>query len=50
VAGAAAAVMAVASLAGGQLGVRIARRLSGAALRWVVVAFGTAVAVVLLVT
>ncbi len=50
VAWAAAAVMAVTSLAGGQLGVRVARRLSAAALRWVVVAFGTAVAVVLLVT
>src|SRR4051794_4023943 len=47
---AAAAVMAVTSLAGGQLGVRAARRLSAAALRWVVVAFGTAVAIVLLVT
>ena len=47
---AAAAVMAVTSLAGGQLGVRLARRLSAAALRWVVVAFGTGVAIVLLVT
>ena len=42
VAWAAAAVMAVASLAGGQLGVRVAKRLSAAALRWVVVVFGTA--------
>ena len=50
VAWAAAAVMAVTSLAGGQGGVRVARRLSAAALRWVVVAFGTAVALVLLVT
>ena len=50
VAWAAAAVMAVTSLAGGQGGVRIARRLSAVALRWVVVAFGTAVALVLLVT
>jgi uncharacterized protein len=50
VAWAAAAVMAVTSLAGGQLGVRVARRLSATALRWVVVAFGTVVAVVLLVT
>src|SRR3954454_10549972 len=47
---AAAVVMAVTSLAGGQAGVRVARRLSAAALRWVVVAFGTAVALVLLVT
>jgi uncharacterized membrane protein YfcA len=47
---AAAAVMAVTSLVGGQLGVRLARRLSAAALRWLVVAFGTGVAVVLLVT
>ena len=50
VAWAAAAVMAATSLAGGQLGVRVARRLSAAALRWVVVSFGTAVAVVLLAT
>ena len=47
---AAAAVMAVTSLAGGQLGVRLARRLSATALRWVVVAFGTGVAIVLLLT
>jgi uncharacterized membrane protein YfcA len=47
---AAAAVMAVTSLAGGQLGVRLARRLSATTLRWVVVAFGTGVAIVLLVT
>jgi uncharacterized protein len=47
---AAAAVMAVTSLVGGQLGVRLARRLSATALRWVVVAFGTGVAIVLLVT
>src|SRR5215217_3830635 len=46
----AAAIMAVASLTGGQGGVRVARRLSAAALRWVVVVFGTAVAVVLLLT
>jgi uncharacterized protein len=50
VAWAAAAIMAVASLAGGQGGVRVARRLSATALRWVVVVFGTAVAIVLLVT
>ena len=50
VAWAAAAVMAVTSLAGGQSGVRLARRLSAATLRWVVVAFGTVVAVVLLVS
>lgn len=50
VAWAAAAIMAATSLAGGQLGVRVARRLSGTALRWLVVGFGTAVAVVLLVT
>jgi uncharacterized membrane protein YfcA len=47
---AAAAVMAATSLAGGQLGVRAARRLSATALRWTVVVFGTAVAIVLLVT
>jgi uncharacterized protein len=47
---AAAAVMAATSLIGGQLGVRLARRLSATALRWVVVAFGTGVAIVLLVT
>jgi uncharacterized membrane protein YfcA len=46
----AAAIMAVASLAGGQGGVRVARRLSATALRWVVVVFGTAVAIVLLLT
>ena len=46
----AAAVMAVTSLLGGQGGVRLARRLSATTLRWVVVAFGTAVALVLLVT
>jgi uncharacterized protein len=50
VAWAAAAVMAVTSLVGGQSGVRVARRLSAVALRWVVVAFGSAVALVLLVT
>ena len=50
VAWAAAAVMAVTSLAGGQGGVRLARRLSATALRWIVVVFGTAVALVLLVT
>jgi len=47
---AAAAIMAVTSLAGGQLGVRVARRLSADALRWVVVLFGVTVAVVLLLT
>src|SRR3954453_23479050 len=41
---AAAVVMAGTSLAGGQAGVRVARRLSAAALRWVVAGFGTAVA------
>ena len=46
----AAAIMAVASLAGGQAGVRLARRLSAGTLRWVVVVFGVTVAVVLLVT
>jgi uncharacterized protein len=50
VAWAAAAVMAVTSLAGGQAGVRLARRLSAATLRWVVVVFGVTVAVALLVT
>jgi uncharacterized membrane protein YfcA len=47
---AAAAIMAVTSLVGGQLGVRLARRLSAVALRWVVVVFGVGVAIVLLVT
>jgi uncharacterized protein len=45
----AAAVMAVASLVGGQAGVVVARRLPAAALRTVVVAFGVGVAVALLV-
>jgi uncharacterized protein len=44
----AAAVMAVASLLGGQAGVGLARRLDDRVLRVVVVAFGVAVAVVLL--
>ena len=47
---AAAAIMAITSLAGGQAGVRLARRLSAATLRWVVVVFGVSVAVALLVT
>ena len=42
------AVMAVASLLGGQLGVVLARRLNDRALRWLVVAFGTAVGLWLL--
>jgi uncharacterized membrane protein YfcA len=42
------AVMAVASLLGGQLGVVLARRLNDRALRWLVVAFGTAVGLRLL--
>jgi uncharacterized membrane protein YfcA len=46
----AAAIMAVTSLAGGQVGVRVARRLSAGTLRWVVVVFGVTVALVLLVT
>lgn len=46
----AAGVMAVGSLIGGRAGVSIARRLPGTALRWTVVAYGVAVAVVLLVT
>ena len=50
VAWAAAAIMAVASLVGGQTGVRLARRMSAGTLRWVVVVFGVSVAVVLLVT
>jgi uncharacterized membrane protein YfcA len=45
----AAAVMAVASLGGGQAGVGLARRLDDRLLRGVVVAFGVAVAIVLLV-
>jgi uncharacterized membrane protein YfcA len=40
--------MAVASLVGGRLGVAAARRLNDRALRWLVVAFGVAVAVRLL--
>jgi uncharacterized membrane protein YfcA len=47
---AAAAIMAATSLAGGQAGVRLARRLSADALRWLVVVFGVAVALTLLVT
>ena len=50
VAWAAAAIMAVASLAGGPAGVRLARRLSAAALRWLVIGFGVAVAAALLVS
>jgi uncharacterized membrane protein YfcA len=42
------AIMAVASLIGGRLGVAAARRLDDRALRWLVVAFGAAVAVRLL--
>jgi len=49
VAWAAAAVMAVASLAGGRAGAGLARRLSPGLLRGVVVAFGVGVAAVLLV-
>jgi uncharacterized membrane protein YfcA len=45
----AAAIMAVASLVGGRLGVGLARRLPDAVLRAVVVVFGVVVAVVLLV-
>jgi uncharacterized membrane protein YfcA len=44
------AVMAVASLLGGQLGVLLARRLNDRALRWLVVAFGVAVGLRLLLT
>jgi uncharacterized membrane protein YfcA len=44
----AAAVMAAASLVGGQAGVGLARRLDDRVLRAVVVAFGAGVAVVLL--
>jgi uncharacterized protein len=43
------AVMAVASLLGGQLGVVLARRLNDQVLRWLVIAFGLAVGVRLLV-
>lgn len=43
----AAAVMAVTSLGGGQAGVLVARRLDDRVLRWVVVAFGTAVGIAL---
>ena len=46
----AAAVMALASFAGGQGGVLVARRLSAGVLRGLVIAFGVVVAVVLLVT
>ena len=42
------AVMAVASLLGGQAGVHLARRLDDRLLRWLVIAFGVAVAVRLL--
>jgi uncharacterized membrane protein YfcA len=45
-----AAVMAAASLAGGYLGARLARRMPAAVLRTVVVAYGVAVAVRLLMT
>jgi uncharacterized protein len=44
------AVMAAASLLGGQLGVMLARRLNDQALRWLVIAFGITVGVYLLVT
>src|SRR5215216_695105 len=44
------AVMAAASLLGGQLGVFLARRLNDQALRWLVIAFGVTVGVYLLVT
>jgi uncharacterized protein len=47
---AAVAVMAVASLLGGQLGVVLARRLDDRTLRWLVIAFGVTVGVRLLVT
>ena len=43
------AVMAAASLLGGQLGVLLARRLNDQVLRWLVVAFGVAVGIRLLV-
>jgi uncharacterized protein len=42
------AVMAVASLLGGQLGVLLARRLNDQALRWLVIAFGVTVGLRLL--
>jgi uncharacterized membrane protein YfcA len=45
----AAGVMAVASFAGGHAGVGVARRISDRALRWGIVALGTAVAVWLFV-
>ena len=45
----AAAIMAVASLAGGQAGVAIARRMSATVLRTVVVVFGVVLAVYLMV-
>ena len=44
------AVMAVASLLGGQAGVLVARRLDDRLLRWLVVGFGVAVALRLLVS
>ncbi len=50
VAFAAAAVMAGGSLVGGRAGVSVARRLPAGPLRWLVVLYGVAVAVVLLVT
>ena len=42
-------VMAAASLLGGQLGVVLARRLDDRALRWLVIAFGVAVGLRLMV-
>jgi hypothetical protein len=42
------AVMAAASLLGGQLGVVLARRLNDQVLRWLVIAFGVAVGLRLL--
>jgi len=43
-------VMAGGSLVGGRAGVSVARRLPAGPLRWLVVLYGVAVAVVLLVT
>ncbi len=44
----AALAMAVTSFAGGQAGVRLARRLPAALLRWIVIAFGVSVSIALL--
>ncbi|WP_433606279.1 sulfite exporter TauE/SafE family protein [Dactylosporangium sp. CA-139114] len=44
------AILAPATIAGGYLGARVARRLPGEVLRWIIVVFATTVAVILFVT